>query len=310
MAVNETRTTHVQKVQLEDAGGDELVINSDGSINTTPTPPTGTSATQIQGTATDGAAAVGKPVQIGGVDGSANAQSLLVDTSGRPQVVGAAAVGAAIAGNPLLMGGSDGTNARAALLDTSGRQQVVGAAAAGATAAGAPVLEGGVYTTNANQPAVTTGQVSNLQTDPAGNLRTAPQRPTATDILAGYVQHTSTTADATVITVPAGRTFVGRVAVSVAASKAAAATGNGLVSALIKTAGTNVVPAAGTYFAVSARIGANAATGVVGTQGSNFGSMPITVVAPAGNSVTVTLSSTLTSTTEGAVDCSIWGVLQ
>lgn len=227
---------------------------------------------KTQGMAADGAAASGNPVQIGGVDGSGNTQALLTDTSGN--------------------------------------QQVVGAAAQGATAAGNPLRTGGTYLNNANQVAVTTGQIAGFQTDPAGNLRTAPQRPTSTDILSGYLQHTATTGAATVITVAAGRTFVGRVAVSVAASKAAAATGNGLVQALIATAGTNVTPAAGTIFAVSARIGANAATGTVGSQGSNFGSVPITVVAPAGNSVTVTLASTLTSTTEGAVDCSIFGVLQ
>lgn len=45
-----------------------------------------------------------------GVDGSGNAQFVLVDTSGRQQVVGAAATGAALAGNPVLLGASDGTN--------------------------------------------------------------------------------------------------------------------------------------------------------------------------------------------------------
>lgn len=44
--------------------------------------PTGTGATQVQGTAADGAAAVGSPVQVGGKDESNNIQSLNVDTSG------------------------------------------------------------------------------------------------------------------------------------------------------------------------------------------------------------------------------------
>jgi hypothetical protein len=48
--------------------------------------PTGTSALEIQGTAADGAAAAGDPVQIGGVDGSANMQSITVDTDGHLQV--------------------------------------------------------------------------------------------------------------------------------------------------------------------------------------------------------------------------------
>jgi len=48
--------------------------------------PTGASALEIQGTAADGAAAAGDPVQIGGVDGSGNMQSLLTDTDGHLQV--------------------------------------------------------------------------------------------------------------------------------------------------------------------------------------------------------------------------------
>jgi hypothetical protein len=45
---------------------------------------TGTGSAEVQGTAADGAAAVGKPVQVGGKDGSGNAQALLTDTSGQP----------------------------------------------------------------------------------------------------------------------------------------------------------------------------------------------------------------------------------
>lgn len=45
------------------------------------------SGSKVQGTAADGAAAVGNPVQTGGVDGSGNAQAFLTDTDGRMQVV-------------------------------------------------------------------------------------------------------------------------------------------------------------------------------------------------------------------------------
>jgi hypothetical protein len=111
--------------------------------------PSGASATQVQGTAADGAAASGNPVQIGGKDGSNNIQSILVDTSGRPNVVGAAADGAAVAGNPLLMAGQDGTNAQSMLVDTSGRIVNVGAAADGAAVAGNPILIAGQDGANA-----------------------------------------------------------------------------------------------------------------------------------------------------------------
>lgn len=44
--------------------------------------PTGVSSLRSQGTAADGAAAVGNPVQVGGVDTAGNAQRLLVNASG------------------------------------------------------------------------------------------------------------------------------------------------------------------------------------------------------------------------------------
>lgn len=284
--------------------------NSNGeAIPVTTVPPTGASATEIQGTTADGAAVATKPVLMAGQDGT-NVQSVLTDTSGRQVVVGAAADGAALAGNPVLIAGTDGTNAQTIAVDASGRQFVAGGAGEGSAVSGNPVRGGGTYYTNASQPAISNGQLASLQTDAAGNLRTAPQRPTAADIVTGYLQHTATTGAATLLTVAAGRTWVGTVTVSVAGSKAAANTGNGLVSALIATAGTGVAPAAATVLAVSARVGANAATGTVGTQGANFGSMRMTIVAPAGNAVTLTLASTLTNISEGAVDASAFGVQQ
>lgn len=45
-------------------------------------PGTGASAQQMQGTAADGATAVGNPVQVGGKDGSGNIQSILTGTDG------------------------------------------------------------------------------------------------------------------------------------------------------------------------------------------------------------------------------------
>lgn len=88
------------------------------------TPPTGASATQVQGTAADGVAVVGNPVLSGGSDGT-NAQTFLTDTTGRQVVVGGAATGAAVSGNPVLVAGSDGTNARSVKTDTSGRVSIV-----------------------------------------------------------------------------------------------------------------------------------------------------------------------------------------
>lgn len=187
--------------------------------------------------------------------------------------------------------------------------QVQGTAASGATTVGNPVFNGGVYTTNANQPAVATGQAVGLQADAAGNLRTAPQRPTATDIVAGLLSHTSTTSAATIVTVAAGRTWVGSVTISCDVGVAAASATAGQALGIVSTAGTGVVPAAGTYIACEARAGANAATGTVGSSGSNSITVPFTVVAPVGNVVTIQGASTIAGT-NGRVDYSAAGVLQ
>jgi hypothetical protein len=64
------------------------VSNSSPLPVTVKATPTGASADQVQGTAADGAAAVGNPVQMGGVDGSGNAQAVLLDTNGRLQIAG------------------------------------------------------------------------------------------------------------------------------------------------------------------------------------------------------------------------------
>lgn len=50
------------------------------------TGPTGASALEQQGTAADGVAAVGNPVQIAGKDGSGNIQTISTDTSGNQNV--------------------------------------------------------------------------------------------------------------------------------------------------------------------------------------------------------------------------------
>lgn len=129
----------------------------------------------------------------------------------------------------------------------------------------------------------------------------------AAGVLVGQLTHTTTTGAATLLTVPAGKTWEGTVAVSATGSKAAAATGNGEVAGVIATAGTGVVPTAGTVFAVRAYIGAGAVGGLAGAQGSQFGSVPLTVVAPAGNTVTLTLASTLGNVTDGSVDATASG---
>lgn len=67
----------------------------------------------VQGTAADGAAAVGNPVQVGGVDGSGNAQALAVETNGQQKITLYNPAGNAVTITSL---GDAGTNSVAALL--------------------------------------------------------------------------------------------------------------------------------------------------------------------------------------------------
>lgn len=140
------------------------------------------------------------------------------------------------------------------------------------------------------------------------SLPVSAPTPLAADVLAGRQVFTATTAATTLITIPAGRTWVGQVGASVATSVVAAATTAGRASAEISTAGTGVTPGAGVYLGVDALQGANAATGTVGGGNSNFGSTPLTVVAPAGNAVTVQVACTVTGTS-GRVDAYASGAL-
>lgn len=67
----------------------------------TAAPPVGAAATQVQGTAADGAAPVGNPVLVAGLD-----------TAGNVEVLDLATPGAAVPGNAIQITGSDNTNAQ------------------------------------------------------------------------------------------------------------------------------------------------------------------------------------------------------
>lgn len=126
---------------------------------------------------------------------------------------------------------------------------------------------------------------------------TAGSAPVAANILNGFQTFTATTGATTIITVPAGRTWVGTVGAGCSTAVAAASATAGQARAVLATAGTNVTPAAGTVMAVEANAGANAATGTVGQSNALRQSMPLVVIAPAGNSVTVTVVTTQAGTT-------------
>lgn len=104
-----------------------------------------------------------------------------------------------------------------------------------------------------------------------------PYTPAAADVLAGSATVLNAVTETTVITIPAGRTWVGTVNVDTAWTGTAS---TALKFAHIRTLGTNVTPAAGT---VLLRVNT--------TTAGNNQSGQLTVVAPVGNAVTVTVTA-------------------
>jgi len=125
---------------------------------------------------------------------------------------------------------------------------------------------------------------------------TTTSAPVAADIVNGFQTFAATTGATTLLTVAAGRTWVGSIGAACAVGIAAASTTAGQARAVFATAGTGVTPAAGTVLAIEAKAGANAATGTVGSNDSRTATMPLTVIAPGGNSVTVTVATTQAGT--------------
>jgi len=126
--------------------------------------------------------------------------------------------------------------------------------------------------------------------NPVASYSIPPYGPPASAILAGL----ATTNAGTIITIPAGQTWTGRVTISatiVVATGGAAVAG----SARVSTAGTGVIPSAGDYLRLDLNAPQSGAA-LNGTNSTGSVSSPFTVVAPAGNSVTLVLNVTNTST--------------
>lgn len=143
------------------------------------------------------------------------------------------------------------------------------------------------------------------QSDPdvtAPLVRTTTGAPASGDILNGY-----RTTTGTLITVPAGQTWVGEVGASASCSVTAGSTATGLARAVIATSGSGAVPA-GDVFGVEAKAGSNAATGTAGNAGNAEASAPLVVAAA---DVDVTLDVTITTSgTTSAVHAWASGALQ
>jgi len=129
-------------------------------------------------------------------------------------------------------------------------------------------------------------------------VATSPVSVAAANVLCGSGAATNSTAVQTLITVPAGRTWYGTVNASIAATA-----GTALVSATINTAGTNVTPAA----AVNLLTVTSDPVTAAGQTANAMTSGPFYVIAPAGNSVTLTLTNS--SATTNASTASALGIL-
>lgn len=114
-----------------------------------------------------------------------------------------------------------------------------------------------------------------------------PLVPAPTDILGNTVAVGTATA---LITIPAGRTWKGSVAVEASATTASS-------SASVATAGSTVRPAAGNVLAIDA-------TGATGGLGDSNANTMSDVYVSAGSS-----AATLTATIVGTGSCSVNGVL-
>lgn len=121
----------------------------------------------------------------------------------------------------------------------------------------------------------------------SGTTSTKPSAPANADVISGGVQVDNSATPTTIITIPAGRTWVG--SVSVCASNAD--TTQSLASTKVVTAGTGVTPAADTIIANVISRRDSAAT--VMTH------YPVYVTAPGGNAVTLQLVNSRATTYSG-----------
>lgn len=118
-----------------------------------------------------------------------------------------------------------------------------------------------------------------------------PFAPDPANILCGL----ATASGNTIITIPAGRVWQGTVVISanvLVGINAAAVS----ASARISTAGAGVTPAAGDYIRLDIGAPITAVSALTGTSASGFISGVMLVAAPSGNSATLVLNTTNTTT--------------
>lgn len=110
---------------------------------------------------------------------------------------------------------------------------------------------------------------------------------TAANILDGFATATAVTAATTLITIPAGRTWIGVLSIQCATTLEAGTTTDRQITGVLSTAGAGVTPS-GNQLQCDAIAGAGTAAGTIGGQATAFNqTVRMVVIAPGGNSVTV-----------------------
>lgn len=173
--------------------------------------------------------------------------------------------------------------------------------------AGGAEADGNLANETISGPVTISGQP--IQATISGQpIQTTSAVPVAANSLTGNQNIAATQAATTIITIPANRIWNGVIGASCSVEEDAAGAVAGRARCIFSIAGAGSTPAPGNIFAVEARAGANAATGTVGSQAANFGSVPIIIFGNAGGT-TVVQVATSQSGTNSQVDAFAIGML-
>lgn len=129
--------------------------------------------------------------------------------------------------------------------------------------------------------------------------------PMGAQVLDGEASVAATQVATTFLTVPAGRVWSGEIALQCAAQEAAAGVVAAQATGIISVA--NATAPTGTVLRCDALVGANAATGLTGSDGSASNASPLIVVA--GNQPALVQLATTVAGTAGEVNASAVGIL-
>jgi hypothetical protein len=154
--------------------------------------------------------------------------------------------------------------------------------------------------------AIASGMNPDGTTSPAGEGTDSIQ---PANILQGRLGATTNQVAVTLLTIPAGRIWVGQLTIGCAASDNAATTTIASSICTIAVAGAGSIPAAGTIFSLGALSGGNTATGLTASSASNAATISVVVAASTAGPVTITGTITVAGDNSRG-DLTAYGLLQ